>query len=522
MDTNNKKLVHHRKANGTTYVYEVVENHWDKEKKQPRSKQVCIGKLDPVTGELIPSKRLGEHALPAMNPAITAKTSISGPALLLKKIDCDLGLSRQLKKACPEHWQEIVSLAWYILSTSSALSHAEVWCQNHEVSSDKRLSSQRISDLLDAISEDERQTFFELWGKSIANRDYLCYDITSVSSYSEQNEYVRWGYNRDGEKLPQINLGMVYGQQSMLPVTYRQLPGSINDVKTLDNLLDQLDKLSFPKLHLVMDRGFYSKANADMLADRGHNFTIGVPTHLKWVRDILDADRDLIDGPAGYHEHNGKVVYAHTRLLSWGESKRRCYLQIYFDPDRMARDRVEFDQELALYHQELVQDRRIPEHEESYKRFFTWKQTPKRGLQVAFNWDAVSAARKQYVGFSAILTTKFKDPLVALDIYREKDVVEKCFDDLKNDLDLNRLRVHQSSRMNGRLFIQFIALILLSAIRQTMKTKLPGSRYSVQSLLWELESLTTIHYSGKYKNKRSEMTKAQRTILEAFEVRAEA
>ena len=519
---NKKKLVHHRKANGTTYVYEVVENYWDKEKKQARSKQVCIGKLDPVTGDLIPSKRLGEHAASALDPTITAKTSISGPAMLLRKVDRDIGLSKQLKKACPEHWQEILSLAWYILATSSALSHADVWCQNHEVPSDKCLNSQRISDLLDAISEDERQTFFELWGKAIANRDYLCYDITSVSSYSEQNEYVRWGYNRDGEKLPQINLGMVYGQQSMLPVTYRQLPGSITDVKTLDHLLDQLDKLSFAKLHLVMDRGFYSKANTDILAERGHNFTIGVPVHLKWVRDIIDADRDRIDGTAGYHEHKGQVIYAHTRLLSFGESKRRCYLQLYFDPDRMARDRVEFDQELALYRQELTQERRVPEHEESYARFFTWKRTPKRGLQVAFNWEAVTAARKQYVGFSAILTTKFKDPLMTLDIYREKDVVEKCFDDLKNALDLKRLRVHKSKRMSSRLFIQFIALILLSAIRQTMINKLSKSRYSVQSLLWELESLTTIHYSGKYKNKRSEMTKAQRIILEAFEVDGEA
>jgi hypothetical protein len=27
--------------------------------------------------------------------------------------------------------------------------------------------------MLEAISEDERQTFFELWGQSIAGRDYL-------------------------------------------------------------------------------------------------------------------------------------------------------------------------------------------------------------------------------------------------------------------------------------------------------------------------------------------------------------
>nr|WP_319219061.1 hypothetical protein [uncultured Trichococcus sp.] len=44
------------KKNGTTYVYEST-NYWDKEKKQSRSKRVCIGKLDEA-GNLVPSKRL--------------------------------------------------------------------------------------------------------------------------------------------------------------------------------------------------------------------------------------------------------------------------------------------------------------------------------------------------------------------------------------------------------------------------------------------------------------------------------
>ncbi len=36
--------------------------------------------------------------------------------------------------------------------------------------------------------------------------------------------------------------------------------------------------------------------------------------------------------------------------------------------------------------------------------------------------------------------------------------------------------------------------------------------------MMEMESLTTIHYSGKYNNKLTEITKAQREILVAFEV----
>ena len=53
-------------------------------------------------------------------------------------------------------------------------------------------------------------------------------------------------------------------------------------------------------------------------------------------------------------------------------------------------------------------------------------------------------------------------PLEALRVYRDKDVVEKCFDDLKNLLDMRRLRMHSIETVDGRLFVQFIALILMS------------------------------------------------------------
>ena len=96
--------------------------------------------------------------------------------------------------------------------------------------------------------------------------------------------------------------------------------------------------------------------------------------------------------------------------------------------------------------------------------------------------------------------------------------VEKCFDDLKNDLDMKRLRVHASGRMKNRMFIQFVSLILTSQILRTIREKLPSSKYTPKSLLLELESLTIIHYTGKYKDLLTEATKSQREILEAFGV----
>lgn len=42
------------KRSGITYAYESV-SHWDKEKKQSRAKRTLIGRVDPETGEIVPT-----------------------------------------------------------------------------------------------------------------------------------------------------------------------------------------------------------------------------------------------------------------------------------------------------------------------------------------------------------------------------------------------------------------------------------------------------------------------------------
>jgi transposase len=116
------------------------------------------------------------------------------------------------------------------------------------------------------------------------------------------------------------------------------------------------------------------------------------------------------------------------------------------------------------------------------------------------------------------MTTRKLDALETLQIYRNKDVVEKCFDDLKNQLDLKRLRIHSSQRMSARIFVQFIALIFMSRIQMTMRESTLSERYSPRLLLEEMESLTRIHYTGKYKDITSEVSESQREILEAFSI----
>ena len=49
------------KKTGAIYAFESV-SYWDKDKKQPRSKRRYLGKVDPETGEIIPSRGRTVHS----------------------------------------------------------------------------------------------------------------------------------------------------------------------------------------------------------------------------------------------------------------------------------------------------------------------------------------------------------------------------------------------------------------------------------------------------------------------------
>ena len=179
----------------------------------------------------------------------------------------------------------------------------------------------------------------------------------------------------------------------------------------------------------------------------------------------------------------------------------------------------EFDKftlKLLTYKEELENNNTVKEHKEYYDRYFVIKDTPKRGRKIEFNNEEIQKYRNLYSGYFVLLSNATKDPIEAIEIYRNKDVVENSFDDLKNQLDMKRLRVHKSNSMDSRLFIQFLALIYICKLREKINTTKALENYTVRELLEEMDTLTRISYSGKYGSILSEISKKQRIIMDAF------
>ena len=106
------------------------------------------------------------------------------------------------------------------------------------------------------------------------------------------------------------------------------------------------------------------------------------------------------------------------------------YLHIYFDNVKAALDKKKFGHKIVMEYNELVSGQTIKEHEKDYEKFFIVKESSKRGRKVEYNQEAINKHQKNMVGWFVIATNDIKDAAKALEIYRQKDTVEKHFDDL--------------------------------------------------------------------------------------------
>ncbi len=515
------------KRSGITYVYESV-SYWDKDKQQSRAKRTLIGRVHDKTGEVIPTdgrcrkkKEMPEAAKKGPVPAAQTSRSFYGATYLLDAIGKKLGITDDLKQCFPDIYRQILSIAYYlILEDKNPLYRFEKWDSLHKHPYGKNITSQRSSELFAAINEEAKNKFFSLQGKRRSENEFWAYDITSVSSYSEHLRQVQYGWNKENDRLPQLNLALVFGEKSNLPFYYRKLAGNIPDSKTIRNLLGDLDALGFSKVKLVMDRGFYSEDNINALFKDRLKFLISGKMSLAFFRKELDT---IYDGFRTFEHYSEKYeLYCHTVQTEWqyiqhrpykGDTvsePRRVYIHYYYNIDKAAEDEKAFDRKLIALRRELESGKRVPEHENLYKKYFEIKITPKRSAKITVNEEVVLKA-KRYFGFFALLTNETMDAITALEIYRNKDVVEKAFGNLKERLNMRRTLVSSEQSLDGKIFIEFVALIYLSYIKKQMQETDLFRNYTIQGALDKLDVIECFEAPGQ-KLRVGELLEKQKEI----------
>jgi transposase len=128
-------------------------------------------------------------------------------------------------------------------------------------------------------------------------------------------------------------------------------------------------------------------------------------------------------------------------------------------------------------------------------------------VKVTAKQKAIDEAKMNY-GYFALISNDIKDPIQVLEIYRNKDLVEKAFGNLKERLNLRWTLVSSEQSMDGMLFVEFIALIFLSYLKKKMQEHDLFKKFTLLGLLDEFDMSECFEQIGK-ERRWGEMTKKQ-------------
>ena len=430
-----------QKIKGRIYIYE-VESYWDKEKKKTKQRRKYLA----------PKERLYSPRKEKKREDVISKSY--GDMYLIKHLYNELGLESILREVFPERVSMIRNMSSYFLCEGDASYLYSYWHDDHYMSDGASLSSSAISSLYHSLGEREKLDFMEEWSNKLNPKKGVFYDITSISSYSNNIDYVEWGYNRDKEVLPQINLGIMSCHNTSLPIYYKVYPGSICDVSTLGNTIKMFDIFKLENMTLIMDRGFCSKKNILDMHESKYRFVQPLSLSLKLAKNLIEKYFRIIQSPEHMFAYKDKAMY-HI-LDSINLSGVEFDAHIFFNDEKA----LAFKNDIwcAVLREAEAMDKVFTSEKEA--KLYIEDNMISR-LCPYFKFDAKSGKlvkddivlQRHYIKSGLIIMASNISNMKSediLDLYKNRNIVEEGICVFKNSLDGGRLRAHSNKTAEGR------------------------------------------------------------------------
>lgn len=505
-----------QKIKDRIYLYE-VKSFWDKDKKQARQKRKYLGPK-----ERIYKKRNNDHSVKSdiqVKPSSFVSKSY-GDTFLTRSIQKELGLIDLLKEHFKDDYKEILALSNFLFQESSPSYLFPFWQEDHCLGDISKINSSSLSALYERIGRNElgRLEFMKDWGNHINPTSGIYYDITSVSSYSENNEYVEWGYNRDKECLPQINIGFTHCSKTSLPLSYNIHPGSIVDVSTLKNTIKLFNLFNLKNLFFILDRGFCSVANLKEMYQNKMCFIQPLSFNLKKAKGLISKHKSNISTPQNAFGCGKELLYHTQDKIEFDKIKLDAH--IFFN-EKVAIDYKHYIYKIIL---EIESKFKAFENNEESKKYLEdniqtkyKKYFKSEGKSILRNEEVIENAIFRAGTIIFVINGKKLSNLEIIQSYRNRDKIEKEINALKNQIDTKRIRAHNKNTANGRLFVKFIALIQHSKIMNVIKKNEKLKNYSLSEIMSELKKLKLNCFNADDKF-LSELTKKHKLIFKAFDI----
>jgi len=410
----------------------------------------------------------------------------------------------------------ILTMAFYSLLCHSPYSHLACEQKITWFPSKGPIEAWDATRITSAITENDKQALFRCRKARTNAKSWLGIDSTSFTHYVKSLADSKRGMNKEHDPADQINVLVVYDVTDGAPIYYRKMPGNMPDTRSMRVTLQELKNNGFANVNLVLDWGYVSEEVVSMLVKHRHQFVIMAKTSdAQIAKAIRETDYEEMTSHSNWidaHQLYGKVLDYKFNVTVKGEKREAETMQLclFFDPELQGETRKEVSRIASEIEQQL---RNLKDDKEKldadtlayYSKYFDIKMTAKKSIKSYSMNEANMRKDVAKTGYFAVLTNCMSpsrhDLSEILDIYSMRDEQEKSFIFIKSEQEGRRLRTSTEDGANGRLFIQFVALILNCLVykKYFASKELQKQFPTRQHMLEELRSIRLIRHPQQAK-----------------------
>jgi transposase len=432
-----------------------------------------------------------------------------------------IGLLATLKESFPDIWQKIFTTASFLLFENRAIMDCDIFVSKNITFNVGTLSSQRTSELLFQIGEKESNVFFKNWYKKIRENEYIAFDTTSIPTYSEYSNFAAFGKAKSNPDLKQVNLCLLCGEHSRLPVYQSVYNGSLNDVVTLLTVIKKFEVIAGTSdIIIINDKGFYSKKNVlDLVNKTDVKFLLAVPFNNLETKEILHefSHNNLIEHSSSLINTNHENIYGITQERTWYHS-HKFYTHIFFDPMKNLKEKMYFHEKLKAIKESYINNQITTLDKLIFDKYLIINKKVSKNSE-NYIIDNIEEINKhlEHEGWLILISNRFKNAQEAHDLYVNKDCIEKAFKEYKQHLQMSRFYSHNNTRITNKAFVSFVALILNSHVNRVMQDNNFFKKFTQKRMFDKInEMVAFLDIDGKYYI--NNITTEQKEILRAYNI----
>lgn len=387
-------------------------------------------------------------------------------------------------------------LAYYILSPLAS-SHAEDWWEltyARYLYPKAQMASQRISDALTDIgSESAKRSFFKEYHRFLEKTANKANDtpgsiedgiLIDSSGLPNSIRFPLTAVNtHNGVVSEEVRLIYVIQQRTGLPLFFRYVSGNVIDVSTLTRTIAELKANGINTKFAILDAGYYTGINADVLLDAGISFITRMKSNFKVYKQVVKEHLGSLEAKENLVRYNKRLAYIKcVPCLIGAKENRQAYAYLCRD--------LSMKHELEKHLIERAED---------------------QGLSGEEIFDAM-----QGQGLFVLVSSRRISKENLLPLYYTRDQIEKIFELCKQDGKILPLNVETEATFRGHLMMTFMA----AAILKLMSDKLKKTSLTTASMFMNLHEQHAIIYDNEFIT--TEPVKKMNEAYKAFKVQCPA